>query len=332
MHRQLTAHGERWPLTRPFRIARGEKVAAEVIVAEIRADGVVGSGEALPYARYGESVDSTLAQIRSVSDAVCKGAGRGDLAGLLPAGAARNAVDAAMWDLEARTRGATVAQLIGEPEPEALVCAMTISLAEPSAMAAAAAAVADAPLIKIKVDASRPQAAVAAVRHAAPAARLIVDPNESWTPELLVSVLPEMADLDVDLIEQPLSAEDDAALEGLSPEVPICADESAHVRADLPDVARRYQAVNIKLDKTGGLTEALAMRDEVRRLGLRLMVGCMVTTSLGIAPALHVAQGADFADLDGPWWLADDRLDRVGFEGGRILPPASGWGRAVATV
>lgn len=327
MLRRLAARSERWPLSRPFRIARGVKTAAEVVVAEAHDGACIGLGECVPYARYDESLDSVLAQIGSVADAFAAGMTRADLQVALPAGAARNAVDCALWDLEAKRAGRSVAELAGLPDVRETVTAVTVSLDAPERMAEAAAALAAAPLIKVKVDANAPLDAVAAIRAAAPDARLIVDPNESWSPELLFALLPRLAKLRVDLIEQPVAASLDAALEGLAPPVPICADEAAHTTADLDRVARCYQSVNIKLDKTGGLTEALEMRRRVREMGLTLMVGCMVSTSLSVAPALLIARDASWVDLDGPWWLARDRDPGMIFSEGRIRAPRDGWGR-----
>lgn len=325
MLRRLVARSERWPLSRPFRISRGVKTAAEVVVVEARHGDHVGLGEAVPYARYGESAESVLAQIASISEAF----DRGDIAApqsRLPPGAARNAVDCALWDLQAKTSGRSVADMIGIRLPREIVTAVTVSLDSPERMREAAAAIASAPLIKIKVDADAPLAAIAAVREAAPEARLIVDPNESWSFELLRELLPDLARLKVALLEQPIPASQDRALENFTPSVPICADEAAHTSEDLARVAARYQGVNIKLDKTGGLTEALAMAEQVRARGLILMVGCMVSTSLAIAPALFVAAGADFVDLDGPWWLLQDRDSHVRIDGGKLYPPHAGWG------
>jgi len=321
---QLTAHAESWPLARPFRIARGVKTTADVVVVEARAGETVGRGECVPYKRYGESSDSVLVQLAALPKMVT----RDDLQRLLPPGAARNAADCALWDLESQTSRRSVAELAGVAPPRALDTALTISLDTPHNMAAAAEASAGAALLKVKVDAADPLAAVAAVRRAAPSARLIVDPNESWTPALLREVLPALADLGVALIEQPTPADADDALEGLNPPAPICADEAAHTSADLERVARRYQAVNIKLDKSGGLTEALAMRRRALDMGLQLMIGCMVCTSLSIAPALLLTDNADFVDLDGPWWLARDRESAMQFENGRLIPPTQGWGAA----
>lgn len=324
MLRSLNARHERWPLSRPFRISRGVKTAADVVVVEARVGDHVGYGEAVPYARYGESIESVLGQIESLGDV--DGLTRAELQSAMTPGAARNAIDCALWDLEAKASGRSVAQLIGAVEPAQMVTAVTVSLDSPDAMGAAAAAIADAPLIKVKVSADAPLEKLEAVRRAAPGARLIVDPNESWSAELLAELIAPLQALDVALIEQPLPADDDAALQTIALPIPICADESAHVSDDLEAVARRYRAVNIKLDKAGGLTEALAMRRRAEELGLIVMVGCMVSTSLGIAPALHVAASARFVDLDGPWWLLHDRDSAIEFRSGRLTPPRDGWG------
>jgi L-alanine-DL-glutamate epimerase-like enolase superfamily enzyme len=326
MLRRLTARHERWPLKRPFRISRGVKTAADVVVVEAHEGDSTGLGEAVPYARYGESVESVLAQIESFAAAFAGGAGRDTLQQSLPPGAARNAVDCALWDLEAKASGRSVADLLGLAAPGELATAVTVSLDDPARMAEAAAELADCPVIKVEVSNQNPLIAVEAVRAAAPGARLIVDPNESWSASELAALLPRLAEFNVALLEQPVPASADEALEDLRPPVPICADEAAHVSADLERVCRRYQAVNIKLDKTGGLTEALVMRRRVREMGLAVMVGCMVSTSLAIAPALLVAADAAFVDLDGPWWLLHDRDSALGFQSGRLTPPSSGWG------
>jgi L-alanine-DL-glutamate epimerase-like enolase superfamily enzyme len=310
---RFTARHESLPLTAPFRISRGVKTAAEVVVVEAEQDGVVGRGEAVPYARYGETVESVLAQVRT--------------GGELTAGAARNAIDLALWDLRARLEGRSVAKITGRPLPDEIVTAVTISLDEPEIMHAAALAVADAPLIKVKVNDERVEERIRAVVSAAPNARLIVDPNEGWDFDLLDSLQPVLADLNIDLLEQPIPASDDARLEGYRPAIPICADEAAHVSADLSALSGRYQAVNIKLDKSGGLTEALVMLERARALGFQVMTGCMVASSLAIVPALHIAGASDFADLDGPWWIKDDRPGGVRVEHGRLHRPARGfWG------
>lgn len=325
MPRRLIARSESCPLNRPFRISRGVKTAAEVVVVELHEEGRCGAGEAVPYARYGESPVSVLAQIESVRSAVESGMTRAALQSALPPGAARNAVDCALWDLEAQLTRRSVADLAGIVVPSEIITAVTISLDTPERMAGAAAGLTAAPLLKVKVDASEALAQLCAVRAAAPTARLIVDPNESWSPALLERLLPDITALGADLIEQPVPAADDAALEHITSLVPICADESAHTSADLERIARRYQAVNIKLDKAGGLTEALAMRASAEALGLTIMVGCMVCTSLAVAPALLLMDGVRFADLDGPWWLARDRDNGVRISDGRLYPSAL-WG------
>jgi L-alanine-DL-glutamate epimerase-like enolase superfamily enzyme len=328
MLRRVSARSERWPLARPFRISRGVKTAADVVVVEVSAGGCVGAGEAVPYARYGESPARVLEQIDSVRDALAAGLTREELQSELPPGAARNAIDCALWDLQAKQSGRSAAEIAGVPTPGPMTTAVTISLDTCEQMADAAAAVADAPLIKVKVSAEDALVRIEAVHAAAPGAQLIIDPNESWMPAQLEALLPRLAQLGVALLEQPIAASADAALEGLNPPVPICADEAAHTSADLSRVARRYQVVNIKLDKTGGLTEALLMRRRARELGLGVMVGCMVGTSLGAAPALLIAQDANFVDLDGPWWLAEDRAPAMQIARGRLTPPAGGWGAA----
>ncbi len=327
MSRSLRAQHDRLALSRPFRIARGVKTAADVIIVTVTEDGVAGRGEGVPYARYGESVETSLAAIEGARAAVEAGAGRHALQSLLPPGAARNAVDCALWDLEARRAGVDVAGLAGLAAPAPLVSALTIGIDTPDAMAEAAARHADAPLLKIKVDADDPAARIRAVRAAAPGAALIVDPNESWDRRLLEDMQTVLFEAEVDLVEQPVAADSDSWLAGFIPAVPICADEAVHVAADLDRIALRYQAVNVKLDKTGGLTAALDLAHAARARGLILMTGCMVSSSLSIAPAFHVAALSDFVDLDGPLWLREDRDGGVRDEGGLLVPPAPGfWG------
>jgi L-alanine-DL-glutamate epimerase-like enolase superfamily enzyme len=327
MHRTLAVRHDRLALTRPFRIARGEKIAVDVIVVTLREDGHVGQGEGVPYARYGESVESATTHIEEIRAAIEARAGRAELQDLLPPGSARNALDCALWDLEARRSGQSVAAMIGAPEPGTLASALTIGIDTPEAMAEVAAEIADAPLIKVKVDADDPAARIRAVRAAAAGSALIVDPNESWDQTLVEAMQPVLIEERVALLEQPVPADADAWLEGFDPAVPICADESIHVAADLDTVARRYQVVNVKLDKSGGLTEGLALAKAARARGLGLMTGCMVSSSLSIAPALHIARIADFVDLDGPLWLREDRPGGVRDARGRLIPPAPGfWG------
>ena len=327
MLRTLDARHDRFALTRPFRIARGVKTAADVVTVAIAGDGVTGRGEGVPYPRYGESVEGALAQIGGIRPAIEAGVGRDELLTLLAPGAGRNAVDCALWDLEAKQAQLSVAHLIGAPEPGALATALTVVIDSVEAMTRAAADIADAPLIKVKVDANDPAAAIRAVRACAPAAALIVDPNESWDEALVRATMPVLVECGVAVLEQPCPAEADAWLAGYDSPVPICADESLHTVAELDAVAARYGAVNVKLDKTGGLTAALELAGAARARGLGLMSGCMVCSSLGIAPALHIARGADWADLDGPLWLADDRVGGVREQRGIMFPPERGfWG------
>jgi len=327
MSRTLHAQHDRFPLNRPFRIARGVKTEADVITVTLRQAGASGRGEGVPYARYGESIESALAQIERARPSIEAGADRAALLALLPPGAARNALDCALWDLEARLEGRSVAEAIGAPEPEPLASALTIGIDTPEAMGEVAATIADASVIKIKVDAFGSADRVRAVRAAAPDAQLIVAPNESWDKTLVQAMQYVLLDARVALLEQPVPADADAWLEGYEPMVPICADESVHVAADLEAVARRYQAVNVKLDKTGGLTAALELAHGARERGMGLMTGCMISSSLSIAPALHIARLSDFVDLDGPLWLKEDRQGGVHDSGGILSPPVAGfWG------
>jgi L-alanine-DL-glutamate epimerase-like enolase superfamily enzyme len=319
--RRIAAHDERWPLAEAFVISRGAKTEAHVIVVEIAEAGAVGRGEAVPYARYGETVESVLGQVEGVRGALEAGGGRMALQGLLPPGAARNALDCALWDLEAKRAGVRAWTLAGRARLDPVKTAYTLSLGSAEAMAEAARANARRPLLKLKIgDADGLDAAVA-VRVAAPRTRLIVDANEALTFDELARLAPEFAKLDVKLIEQPLKAGEDEALEAYASPVPLCADESLHTRAELPACARRYAVANVKLDKTGGLTEALALATEARALGMGVMVGCMVATSLAMAPAMIVAQGADFVDLDGPLLLARDRTPGLAITGSLLEPP-----------
>lgn len=327
MPRTLSARHDRFALIRPFRIARGVKTFTDVITVTIAEGGTLGRGEGVPYPHYGESVETSLAAIEEGRAAVEAGAGRQALQSLLPPGAARNAVDCALWDLEARQSGLDVASLAGVPATAPLVSALTLGIDTPAAMAEAAARYADVPLLKVKVDAEDPASRIRAVRAAAPRAALIVDPNESWDRRLMEAMQPVLLEAGIDLVEQPVPAGSDAWLEGFEPAVPICADEAVHVVADLDRIARRYQAVNVKLDKSGGLTAALDLAQGARARGLALMTGCMVCSSLSIAPAFHVAVLSDFVDLDGPLWLREDRVGGVRDEGGMLVPPVAGfWG------
>ena len=324
MTRILTVASESWPLKHPFRIARGVKTEAAVVVATIRQHNHAGRGECVPYARYGESVQSVIAQIESVRGQIESGISCDDLQSLLPAGAARNALDCALIDFEAKATGHPGFELLGLPPPAPVQTAFTLSVDEPEAMgrAAAQAATRGYRLLKLKVAGGQDIARVEAVRRAAPHARLIVDANEGWTPQDYEALAPGLAELGVALIEQPLKAGDDDYLTTASAPVPLCADESCHTRADLAHIRGRYACINVKLDKAGGLTEAVALAREAQAGGLRLMVGCMVSTSLAMAPATLLAGMADFVDLDGPLLLARDREPALRYETDLLYPPS----------
>ncbi|MBS7546066.1 N-acetyl-D-Glu racemase DgcA [Ancylobacter oerskovii] len=323
---QLLVHAERFPINGRFTIARSSKTEAAVVVAELR-DGVhVGRGECVPYARYGESVEATVAALKALAGDVAGGLDRTALQERLPPGAARNALDCAFWDLAAKQSGRRVFELAGLPAPQRVVTAYTISLDTPAAMAEAARAAAR-PLLKLKLGAAGDVERLAAIRAAVPDSELIVDANEGWRAEELPAYFAACAGAGVTLIEQPLPAGADAALADIARPVPICADESVHGRDSLAGLVGRYDAVNVKLDKTGGLTEALALAREARDAGLDVMVGCMVATSLAMAPALLVAGLARIVDLDGPLLLARDREPALRYEGSLVYPPEPGlWG------
>lgn len=316
---------EDWPIDGTFTISRGSRRQATVIVATVTDGALSGRGEAVPYARYGETVDGSVAAIRSLPAIPSREA----LADLLPPGAARNALDCALWDLEARRAGISVAALAGLALPsEPQVTCYTLSLDAPEAMAGKAKAAADKPLLKLKLGGRGDDQRMRAVRAARPDARLVADANEAWSPEDLEPLLAVAYEVGMELIEQPLPAGQDQPLAGRSRHVAICADESAHTRADLARLRPLYDAVNIKLDKAGGFTEALAMARDAKNHGFRIMVGCMVATSLAMAPALLLAPFADWLDLDGPLLLARDRTPAITYRDGRILLPVpSGlWG------
>ena len=325
--RALSVSVERWPIRGGFTISRGSKQEAVVVVATISDGAHQGRGECLSYARYGESVEGVVQAIEVCAPAIGQGLDRVGLQDLLSAGAARNAVDCALWDLEAKRSGRSVAELAGLAPLRAVETAFTISLASPEEMAARARDASRYPLLKLKLGGDGDEVRLVAVRQAVPNARLIADANEAWRTPNLERLLAAAKAAGIELIEQPLPAGDNALLEHVARLVPLCADESAHDRASLATIARRYDAVNIKLDKTGGLTEALATAAEARRLGLKIMVGCMVATSLAMAPALLLAQDADFVDLDGPLLLERDRVPGLSYSSGTIMPaPAALWG------
>lgn len=318
---------EAYPIAGRFVISRGAKTEAAVVTATLRANDAAGRGECVPYARYGESVESVVATIEAVRGDIEAGADRAALQRLLPAGAARNAIDCAMWDLEAKRAGRRAFEAAGFARLSPLVTAYTLSVGTPEEMRAAAEKAADRPLLKIKLAGEGDEARLAAVRAGAPDARLIVDANEAWREETLVAQLDACARFGVALVEQPLPAGRDDMLARISRPIPICADESAHETASLSALRGRYDAVNIKLDKTGGLTEALLMAAAAREMGFEIMAGCMVGTSLAMAPASLIGQMADFVDLDGPLLLARDREPGLVYEGSTMAPPPpSLWG------
>ncbi len=328
MPRSLTVAGEILPLHTPFRISRGTKTAAQVVTVALGQDGVTGRGECVPYPRYGENEESTILAIEAARDAIEQGATRQELLAIMPAGAARNAVDCALWDLELRLAGSDIAEALGLEKPlRPIVTALTVSLDTPDRMAAAAAALADAPLLKVKVDRSDPAAQIGAVRAAAPRPKMIVDPNESWTIAEVAALQDLLVELRIDLLEQPLPADADGDLAGFRSAIPIAGDEAVHVAADLDTLPDGYGVVNIKLDKTGGLTAALELAEAARARGLGVMTGCMICSSLSIAPAWAIAATSSFADLDGPLWLAEDRPGGFRAANGILSPPQPGfWG------
>ena len=330
MPRRLTVRTESFQLARPFRISRGIKQVAEVVTVELAEGDATGRGECVPYPRYRETVEGTIAAIEAQRGALSAGAGRGEMLAAMPAGAARNAIDCALWDLELRLAGSEIGAALGLPGPAAPVAtALTIGLDTPERMGAAARALADVPLIKVKVDRSDPAAQLRAVRAAAPAPRMIVDPNESWTMDEVAGLQDLLVGLRIDCLEQPLPAGEDQGLRGFASAVPIAADESIHVAADLPALPDGYAVVNIKLDKAGGLTAALELARAARAQGLAVMTGCMICSSLSIAPGMALAKAADsvLVDLDGPLWLAQDRPGGVVWHGGLLHAPRPGfWG------
>ena len=321
---RLTVTRRAWPLARPLMTADGVQTAVDVVVAELSDGDSRGRGEAVPVRRYGESIDSVVAAIDAMKGAVFSGLNRDSLQHALPPGAARNALDCAFWDIDAKRAYLSVAELggfgpgLGAVPP--LLTAFSIAFDTPDQMAELAAANRTRPLIKLELGGDGDIERVRAVRQAAPAARLIVDANESWNEAQLGEYMPILIDLRVELIEQPLPADLDDALARLKRPIPLCADESCRTLADLDRVVGKYEVINIKLDKAGGLTEALALAEEAKRRGLRILVGGVISTSLGIAPALLLAQRAEIVDLDGPLRLALDRPGGLRYDGGTIHP------------
>jgi L-alanine-DL-glutamate epimerase-like enolase superfamily enzyme len=321
----IEAREEIWPLKEVFRISRGSRTEAQVVIVTVSDGEHAGRGEGVPIKRYNQSIASALAQIESVKSV--HDLDRDKLQQLLPPGAARNALDSALWDLEAKNSGKRVWELAGIPIVPEVETSFTISLDTPGKMAADAAAAADLPILKLKLggdnlDLQR----VEAVRKTAPNARLIIDANESWSPEHYRKIVPALKELGVELIEQPFPADADEALEILNHPIPICADESCHTTVDLPRLKHRYEVINVKLDKTGGLTEGLRLCKRARESGFKLLIGCMVGTSLSMAPARLLASTAEWVDLDGPLLLTRDRDDAIPYENGIGIPPRELWG------
>jgi L-Ala-D/L-Glu epimerase len=323
---QIEARGEVWPLKEVFRISRGSRTKAQVVVVTVSGGEHTGRGEGVPLARYNQNTASVLAQIESVNGE--ENLDRDKLQQLLPSGAARNALDCALWDLEAKISGKRVWELANVPIVPEVETSFTISLDRPGKMAESARAAANSPILKLKLGGdSLDLARVEGVRDAVPGARLLIDANESWSLAHYRKIVPALKELRVELIEQPFPANADEVLETLDHPIPVCADESCHTTSDLPRLKNRYEVVNVKLDKTGGLTEALRLCERARESGFKLLIGCMVCTSLSIAPARLLASTADYVDLDGPLLLAGDHDHPVPYANGRIgIPPRELWG------
>ncbi|ADV13222.1 N-acetyl-D-Glu racemase DgcA [Mesorhizobium ciceri] len=327
MARVISVEAERFPIAGTFTISRGSKTEAEVISCTISDGGHFGRGECVPYKRYGETIEGVREAIDAMRGRIAEGISRSALLDAMPAGAARNAIDCALWDLEAKLSGTSVAVAIGAVPLQALETAYTLSLGEPEAMAAQARVNAARPLLKVKIGGDNDIARIRAVRQAAPDSRIILDANEGWSDDNIVANLAFAAEQSIALIEQPLPAGHDEILRHIAHPVPICADESVHEAKNLEALVGLYDAVNIKLDKSGGLTAALVLRDRARELGFGVMVGCMVGTSLAMAPAVLLAQHADFVDLDGPLLLARDRVPGLVYQGSLVSPPDTAlWG------
>lgn len=319
----MTVIEDRFALAEVFTIARGSRTHADVLRVVVTRDGITGQGECVPYARYGETLKSVRGQIEGLDARVTRTA----LQDALPAGAARNAVDSALWDWEAKHAKVRVWDLLGMPAPAPVVTAFTLSLDSPEKMEAAARRHAHRPLLKIKLGTPDDMPRLEAVRRGAPETRIIIDANEGWSAEIYADLAPHLLRLGVTMVEQPLPAGADDMLAEIARPLPVCADESCHDRASLPGLKGKYDMVNIKLDKTGGLTEALALRDAARDEGYQVMVGCMVGSSLAMAPAVLVAQGAEIVDLDGPLLLAEDRDPPLHYDASGVHPPLSAlWG------
>ena len=310
-----------FPLAEVFTISRGSRTEAHVIGVTLSDGTHIGQGESVPYARYDESIESVSNLISSLRSALSEGFSREKLQSILPAGAARNAMDCALWDLEAKQSGKPVWEIAGLSRPGPVETALTLSLEDPDVMRQKAAKNAHRPLLKIKLGGAGDLQRLEAVRQGAPNTKIIVDANEGWTVDIYRDLVPDLKRLGVAMVEQPLPAADDAALQGLDRPVPVCADESCHDRASLPSLTGKYDLINIKLDKTGGLTEALALKSEAEANGFDIMIGCMVSSSLAMAPAVLLAQDAQIVDLDGPLLLGRDRPNPLVYDQAGVHPP-----------
>jgi L-alanine-DL-glutamate epimerase-like enolase superfamily enzyme len=328
--RRLFAEHQTWPIAGDFKISRGAKSVAHVVYVEIEQSGKIGLGECLPYAHYGETPDGVVAQIKSLESKITAGMSRVELLSALAPGAARNAIDCALWDLEAKQAGTPVWQLAHIAPPQPITTAYSLSLGSPDEMRAAAARESHRPLLKAKMgeaDTTLELDRMSAIREGAPASEIILDANEGWTEDQLGDIVGQAEKLKIAMIEQPLPAAEDSILEGIDCSVLLGADESFHTGESLAEIATKYDVVNIKLDKTGGLTEAMRTLAQAREAGLEIMIGCMVSTSLSMAPALLLAPGARFVDLDGALLLAKDREPGLSYDGSTILPaPPELWG------
>lgn len=316
--RSISVHHEEWPLKEPFKISRGVKTAAHVIVVEINSGAFCGRGEAVPYTHYDETTDSVILQIERVAHTIENNITPEQLQELLPAGSARNAVDCALWDILSRCKDLPPWKLLQLPPPGRIKTAVTIGLDSTAAMAKKALSYKDFPLLKVKLDNRDIKDKISAIRQQAPQPKIIIDPNESWTMDILRELDDFLDRMNISLLEQPLAAGQDGALKDFQGKIPICADESCHTRKDLEGLKGKYQVINIKLDKTGGLTEAVQLKKEAEAMGFEIMVGCMVSTSLAMAPAMLLASDVAFVDLDGPIWMKNDRKHGLNIIQGQI--------------
>ncbi|MGD1924020.1 MAG: N-acetyl-D-Glu racemase DgcA [Paracoccaceae bacterium] len=324
---KLTVREDVFPIAGAFTISRGTRTESRVVTVELESDGVRGWAECYPYARYGETVESVIAQIQAQANALADGMDRIALQDAMPPGAARNGLDCAFWDFEAKSAGQRMWDVAGLPAPGPEITVYTLSLEDPDVMRARAAETAHRPVLKIKLGGSGDIERLQAVREGAPNSKIVVDANEGWNAETYAKIAPVVLDLGVAMVEQPLPADNDAALNGMDRPLPVCADEACHDRASLPALVGKYDMINIKLDKTGGLTEALALKDEAIAQGFQVMVGCMIGSSLGMAPATLIAQGCAVVDLDGPLLLATDRDTPLTYDADGVHPPSADlWG------